>query len=261
MVDFSFVELDLLAIHSGAALPYPLDVPQAWEDRAARDRLFNTTATGLRQRGLADEHGPAGLAASLVAALAHRQGTVDLVFRRGSSAPVAMVALINGTSAIVCRQVLDHYPSGTVRVTEVDMVDVIEALVGEVPLVPPAKSPPVRIPAAAVHAGRELVLAGSPQASSRIGDLVREHGGDQYQLDTLVSLLPSVSGQGQAGACRTNEHRRDVRVGFELSWLDGPHGRLRVVDGDGEHGWMSVNPLRDVDLRTTVGELVELART
>ncbi|GLZ31808.1 hypothetical protein Lesp02_39960 [Lentzea sp. NBRC 105346] len=65
--------------------------------------------------------------------------------------------------------------------------------------------------------------------------------------------LPEVTGKGQLGATRNG-----ARAGAELSWVDGPLGRLKVDVSDGT---LSVNPLRQAALRLAVEELTTIARS
>ena len=58
----------------------------------------------------------------------------------------------------------------------------------------------------------------------------------------------------------TTRHQDEVtRADAELSWLDGPQGRVRVVRAD--DGWVSVNPLRPADLRFALDRCAMTARS
>jgi hypothetical protein len=88
-------------------------------------------------------------------------------------------------------------------------------------------------------------------------DLVRDRGGDPDVLDPLASLLAAVTGRGQLGATR-RAGSRHTRAGAELSWLDGPAGRVRISRAD--DGWVSINSLRRNELRFAIGEMAATAR-
>lgn len=257
---FGLVELDLLRTHAGAAIPFPLRVPSYGRIPGERDELFAAAGETLQLRELANDYGPTGLAADLVAALTGRRGTVDVVLT-GSGPPVGMVAIVHGASAMLCRQTLDDVANGLIEVRRVSLEALADALIDLIPDVPGAKSMPIRLPAAAVRAATEALAAGEGDLERRLYEVVAEHGGQADDLDSLVAALPSVTGTGQAGATRFSEHGKDVRVGTELSWLDGPQGRLRVdASPDGGDAWVSVNPLRRTDLQAAIQELVDLAR-
>ncbi|MEU6129909.1 ESX secretion-associated protein EspG [Saccharopolyspora sp. NPDC047091] len=60
----------------------------------------------------------------------------------------------------------------------------------------------------------------------------------------------------QLGAAR-RDRSGAVRDRTELSWVDGPAGRLRIGSAG---GWVSVNPLRPPDLEVAITDLVAAAR-
>src|SRR2546429_471587 len=97
--ELGLVELDLLATHAGATIPFPLRVPSFGRLPGERAELFAAAGETLSLRELADEDGPTGLAAELAAALARRRGTVDLVANDARA-----VAILYGTQALLCRQ-------------------------------------------------------------------------------------------------------------------------------------------------------------
>ena len=250
MTRFGLVELDLLATHAGAAIPYPLRVPSYGRVPAERDDLYATAAEALQVRGLADANGPAGPAADVVAALARRRGTVDVVVR-GPAGERGAVAMVYGKHAVLCKQNFDG--DQLVDVRRIPLSAVASALTAIVPDLVAAPAMPVRLPAAAA-----LVTAGHHH-------VITEHGGNPDELDALTDLISAVDGGGQLGATTTTRDGVDVhdtRSGPELCWLDTPAGRVRVTTPahDEPDGWISVNPLSPSTLRNAAEDLVEALR-
>ena len=95
-------------------------------------------------------------------------------------------------------------------------------------------------------------LVADDASEFELRDAVRDHGGDPDVLDQFAGLLVPLTGRGQLGATR-----RKSRVGPELSWLDGPRGRVRVRTAN---GWTSVNSLRRNEFRAALSELATMAR-
>ncbi|MBB4909570.1 ESX secretion-associated protein EspG [Actinophytocola algeriensis] len=250
MTRFGLVELDLLATHAGAAIPYPLRVPSYGRVPEERDELFAAAAEALQVRGLADADGPAGPAADVVAALARRRGTVDLVVR-GPGGERGAVAMVYGKHAVLCKQDFDG--EQLVDVRRIPLSAVATALTALVPDLVAATAMPVRLPAAAT-----LVTAGHHH-------VVAAHGGDPDELDALTDLVSAVDGGGQLGATVTTREGGDVkdtRTAPELCWLDTPSGRVRVTTPPAPEpdGWVSVNPLSPSTLRQAAETLVEALR-
>ena len=250
MTRFGFVELDLLATHAGATVPYPLRVPSYGRVPAERDELYATAAEALQVRGLADANGPAGLAADVVAALARRRGTVDLVVR-GPAGERGAVAMVYGKHAVLCKQ--DFADNRLVDIRRIPLSAVASALTALVPDLVAATAMPVHLPAAAA-----LVTSGHHH-------VVTDHGGNPDELDALTDLVTAVDGGGQLGATTTTREGgdiRDTRSGPELCWLDTPSGRVRVTvpAQDTTDGWISVNPLSPGTLRGAAEDLVEALR-
>ena len=248
MTRFGLVELDLLATHAGATIPYPLRVPSFGRVAGERDQLFAAASEALQVRGLADADGPAGVAADVVAALARRRGTIDLVVR-GPAGERGAVAMVYGKHAVLCKQ--EFAGARLVDVRRIPLSAVATALTALVPDLVAATAMPVHLPAAAtlVTAGHHQVVAG--------------HGGDPDELDALTDLVSAVEGGGQLGATVTTRDggdMRDARSGPELCWLDTPSGRVRVTTPTEQDGWISVNPLSPSTLRQAAEELVEALR-
>lgn len=228
-VHFGLVELDLLAAHAGARFPFPLRVPEFGRIAGERDVLLAAAGVTLRVRGLAGARGPVGRAAELVTALAEYRGTVDLVLA-GPGWAVGVVAMVYKSWALICCQPLTgaHARTG-VWVRRVAQNALADELIGLVRPVAPARTMPITLRPDGARAA------------------------DPGALADLGGLLPELWGSGQLGATR-----RGTRAGAELSWLDGPHGRVRVNRAD--DGWLSVNPLRQSEIRHALDDLAMIAR-
>jgi hypothetical protein len=257
-IHFGRVELDLLATHAGVPFPFPLRVPSFGRLAGEREVLLAAAGQTLRMRGLADEDGPAGAAAELVAALRQHRSTVDLVLVDGEGA-TGIVAVVYRSWALICAQPLNDDPATTVRIRRVSANALADALLGMVPEVAPARSMPITLPDHAVNTATRLIDGVEDDAEKQrlLRDLVRDSGGDPNALDNLAGVLPTLVGRGQLGATRRTE-RGSVRAGTELSWLDGPHGRIRVDRA--RNGWLSINPLRQAELRYALDDLASIAR-
>jgi hypothetical protein len=259
-VHLGLVELDLLASHAEVSPPFPLRVPSFGRIPGEREVLLAAASQTLRVRGLADDGGPIGAAAELVTALREHRGTVDLVLI-GPSGALGVVALVYGSTAMICRQRLyTDERANTVRVWTVRQTAIADEFARMIPAFGQARSMPIAVPTAALDAAEALVRGDDRDVTDReqrFRDLVREHGGDPSVLDQLISLLSTVHGKGQLGATR-RVGAGSQRAGTELSWLDGARGRLAVnrdVDG-----WVSVNPLRPNGLRAALDQLTAIAR-
>lgn len=224
-VHFGLVELDLLAAHAGARFPFPLRVPEFGRIAGEREVLLAAAGVTLRVRGLAGERGPLGVAAEVVTALRECRGTVDLVLA-GPGDAAGVAAMVYRSWALICRQPLTGDPATNgVWIRRVAQNALADELVGMVPEVEPALAMPITL-----------------RSDSEDPDLLEELGG----------VLPELTGSGQLGGTR-----RGTRCGTELSWLDGPRGRVRVDRAD---GWISVNPLRQNELRFALDDLSTIAR-
>jgi hypothetical protein len=229
-VYFGLIELDLLATHAGVRVPFPLRVPEFGRIEGEREVLLAAAGVTLRARGLAGEHGPRGVAAEVVTALREYRGTVDLVLTAPDSA-TGVVAMVYRSWALICHQPLTGDPETPgVRIRRVAQNALADELIGMVPEVGPALAMPVTLP---------------------------PDGGEPAVLDELGALLPELTGSGQLGATRRGAGG-DTRSGTELSWLDGPRGRVRVSRAADD--WISVNPLRQNDMRLALDSLAMIAR-
>lgn len=256
-VSFGLVELDLLATHAGAPVPFPLRVPAFGRIAGERQVLFAAAGRALRAHGLADDLGPIGIAADLVAALRDHRGTVDLVLTNAEQT-LAVVAMVHQSWALLCRQHLTGEHGGTVLVRRVTETALADHLLAEIPELSSARSMPVSLPATVANGAARLVETVEPtELADRLRHLVADCGGDPRALDELVGLLPAVTGRGQLGATR-RVAGRSTRTGSELSWLDSPRGRARV--NHGEDGWLSVNPLHHKEIAFALADLAAIAR-
>jgi hypothetical protein len=226
-VHFGLVELDLLAAHAGERFPFPLRVSEFGRIAGEREVLLAAAGVTLRSRGLAGTRGPLGIAAEVVTALREYRGTVDLVLADSDSA-VGVVAMVYRSWALVCRQPLTGDPATNgVRIRRIAQNALADQLIGMVPRVEPAVTMPITLP---------------PEDS------------DPGVLAELGRLLPELTGTGQLGATR----RGGRRAGIELSWLDGPRGRVRV--NRAADGWLSINLLRHNDMRFALNSVAMIAR-
>jgi hypothetical protein len=200
MIAFDLVEMDLLATHAGVRWPFPLRVPSFGTRASERDALLAEAGHGLQARGLAEAHGPVGVAADLVTALREHTSVVDLV-----TGAVGAVAMVYGHEAVVCVQ-----SESTVRVTRVDAETCGDELAALVPEARPAQIMPITLPPGA---GLDLELTGQGQAG-----VIR--GGERRE----VSWLDSAGGRvrvdvGDDGWVSVNPMRHNdlVRVIGELA--------------------------------------------
>ena len=222
---FGLVELDLLAAHAGVRVPFPLRVPEFGRIPGEREVLLAAAGVTLRARGLAGERGPLGIAAEVVTALREHRGTVDLVLT-GQDAAVGVAAVVYRSWTLICHQPLTGDPATNgVLIRRVAQNALADELIGMLPEVEPAVTMPVTLPP----------------------------DGDPGVLDELGRLLPELTGAGQLGVTRAGVTRSDT----ELSWLDGPRGRVRVNRAD--DGWTSVNSLRQNDMRNALSNMAMIA--
>ncbi|AXB42796.1 ESX secretion-associated protein EspG [Amycolatopsis albispora] len=250
-VHFGLVELDLLAAHAGVPLPFPLRVPSYGRIAGEREVLFAAAGEALLVRGLADDTGPVGVAAEVVTALREHRGTLDLVLVDADRTTM-IAALVYRSSVLFLRQELGSERAGVRRFHDAALAAELLKLVPEVAA---PVSMPITLPAGAVEA---VTRSAEEFGEQELRDLFRDHGGDPSALDSLVGLLVPLTGRGQLGATRRTGGRSG-RAGAELSWLDGPKGRVRVDTA--ADGWLSVNPLHRTAVRAAVEELATVVRS
>ncbi|SDF79650.1 EspG family protein [Lentzea fradiae] len=185
MIAFDLVEMDLLATHAGVRWPFPLRVPSFGRLAGERAALLAEAGHGLQARGLAEPHGPVGLAAELVTALHEHTAAVDLV-----TADIGAVAMVHGDDALVCTQT-----GSTVRVTRVEAETLGDELVALLPVLPPASMMPITLPPGAplelevVAAGQAGVAGGERREVSWL-DGVNGRVGVGVGHDGWVSVNP-----------------------------------------------------------------------
>ncbi|GAB2804758.1 ESX secretion-associated protein EspG [Lentzea nigeriaca] len=200
MIAFDLVEMDLLATHAGVRWPFPLRVPSFGKLADERAALLAEAGHGLQARGLAEAHGPTGMAAELVTALREHTAVVDLVVPETGA-----VAMVYGADAVVCTQ-----SGSTVRATHVEAETLGDELVALIPELRPAQLMPITLPPGA---GLDLEVTGQGQAGVVLGGQRRE-----------VSWLDSPGGRvrvdvGDDGWVSVNPMRHNdvVRVIGELA--------------------------------------------
>jgi hypothetical protein len=167
VIAFDLVEMDLLATHAGVRWPFPLRVPSFGKLAGDRAELLAEAGHGLQARGLAQAHGPTGMARELVTALHEHTAVVDLVVP-GTGA----VAMVYGDDALVCTQ-----SESTVRVTQVEAEALGDELVALVPELGPAQIMPITLPPGAAL---DLTITGQGQAG-----VIR--GGQRQEVSWLDS--------------------------------------------------------------------------
>ncbi|WP_232836875.1 ESX secretion-associated protein EspG [Lentzea terrae] len=167
MIAFDLVEMDLLATHAGVRWPFPLRVPSFGTRASERAHLLAEAGHGLQARGLAEAHGPVGMAQELVTALHEHTAVVDLVVP-GTGA----VAMVYGNDALVCTQ-----SDSTVRVTHVEAEALADELVQLVPQLKAAQIMPLTLPPGVAH---DLEVTGQGQAG-----VIR--GGERREVSWLDS--------------------------------------------------------------------------
>lgn len=136
MIAFDLVEMDLLATHAGVRWPFPLRVPSFGTRASERADLLAEAGHGLQARGLAEAHGPTGMAAELVTALTEHTAVVDLVVP-GTGA----VAMVYSDDSLICTQ-----NDSTVRVQHVEAETLGDELARLVPVLKAAQTMPITLP-------------------------------------------------------------------------------------------------------------------
>ncbi|MCP2094814.1 MULTISPECIES: ESX secretion-associated protein EspG [Actinosynnema] len=224
---------ELYLLCETAAAPWPLPLPEpptarTWADHLADNRRVSAS---LRAKGLADHRGPTGHLADLVTALPG-----DRVHWEGASG--VAVGVRGGGVAFAVR------PSGSgsdVTVTPC-LPDLLpDVLLAAEPVLPPADCLPLTAPAAAVAAAGRAPAHGA-------WEVLTAHGVTGSSARGWTTLLASALGGGMC-TVRPRGHRSGDARTSPVRWLDTRRGRLLVVERD---GWLSANPLPQVELRRLV---------
>ena len=124
----------------------------------------------------------------------------------------------------------------------------------------PARSRPatngVRIQRVAQNALTDELFEMVPDIESAIAMPITlsPQDADPTVVDDLGRIIPELNGTGQLGASRPGAGR----IGTDLCWVDGPRGRVRV--NRSADGWISVNALRQDEIRHAIEELAMSAR-
>lgn len=268
-VPFHPVEVDLLCALAEVGAPFPLAVPSTGTTNRDRTEVFRAARKQLAERGLADDGGPRGVAATFVRMLVSCAGTVDVIVadqgrNRGA------VALLDGLRAMLVTQSPDD-SEHVVWMSEVSTDDAVRELLARVPNVPAGNVPAFTMPyqpvqrvfdrlerrrRAAAEAGQEP----DPMSDNDIDALLGESGVDDRMKSRLVSTMAQVTGSGQAGAtCWQTVPGRWRRLPGEVHWVDTARGRFRL-SRSADDEWASVNPLSRNDVRAELRALAAQVR-
>lgn len=198
----------------GDVWPYPLRRPD-WdaetEEETARHR--RGVEDGLAGRGLLE---PDRAALLLAVGELVRDWTlaVDLV-HRSASAPRAAVALAtDGRAALLVSTAHADAPVRVVPIGSVAPDGLAGAVLATVPDVPPGSGPALAVP---VEALADPGAADAP-TTRRLADARR----------AVARLVDDATGWAQLGVA-VRAGGLPVRPARPVTWLDGPHGRHRVV--------------------------------
>ena len=258
---FGLVELDLLATYTGATIPFPLVVPSFGRIPDDRDELFGAAGATLQHRGLADQDGPTGLARGLADALQNRHATIYLI-TTGPDGPIGIVAILRHRHrTLLCRQPLHDSSASLVDIRAAPSDSLADALCEHIPDMPAAKVMPLRVPADAVRDLHTSATANPDRNTQQLEQqIASRHNCPADDLHTIVRIGGTATRHGQLGATRATP-QGDARIGTELSWLDTATGRVKIsTDRAGAHEWISINPLRRNEIRTSITNLIALIR-
>jgi len=163
--------------------------------------------------------------------LREQRGSVDLVLV-DPGLGVGVAAMVYRSWALLCYQPLtgelaENPASNGVRIRRVAQNALADELFEMVPDIEPAIVMPITV---------------SPQDA------------DSPTVEELGRVVPELIGSGQLGASRVD----GGRVGPALSWVDSPRGRVRL--NRGEDRWISVNPLRQNEIRHAIDECASIVR-
>jgi hypothetical protein len=246
-------ELDLLCTFAGVTAPFPLRVRTAGPSYRHRQESFRAARDRLSARGLADERGPLGVAATFVELLRTGPRTLDLVLSVGADRLGAVLLAHRGPAVLGVRDLDDD--SGGVRLVELPVDEAVDELVLLIPELDAPLTTPFNLPRRALHAVYQQLLdrGDDRMGTHELDDVLRAHGIDDRLANRMVSLLQPVLGSGQAGLSERGGYAGEWgRVGEELRWLDTKQGRFRLA---GNSEWVSVNPLFANELAAEIRHL------
>ena len=250
-------ELDLLCTFAGVSAPFPLKVRSAGPTNTQRQQSFRAARDRLMARGLADERGPLGVAATFVRLLRTCATTLDLVLSIGADRLGAVLLAQRGPAVLGVRDLDDD--AGGVRLVELDIDEAVDELLLLIPELDAAMTTPFNLPRRALGTLYRALLdrAGDPLGTHELDELLRRNGIDDRLANRMVSLLQPVLGSGQAGLSERGGYAGEWRrLGEELHWLDTERGRFALA---GNSEWVSVNPLFANDLAGRIRHLAAAA--
>lgn len=260
------VEVDLLCTFAEVEAPFPIDIPATGESEVERAVLYRDAAEAMRERGLADERGPLDVAEEFVYLLRACTGVLDLVVTTEAGTRSVAVLTARDDALVVMQDSADQF--GVVRMLPTTVDDAVSRLARLVPRAETPLTTPFTLPRRAVRSAFEAMVARMPQdggdptpmSSGEIDELLRLHGIDDKVASRMVAALTPAVGSGQAGvALRDETEDQWRRAGAELTWIDTPRGRYRLVAGE-DDGWLSVNPFPASELRAELRALASRAR-
>src|SRR5437660_1568629 len=246
-------ELDLLCTFAGVSAPFPLRVRSAGPSTERRLASFRAARESLTARGLADERGPLGVAASFARLLRTGSTTLDLVLSVGADRTGAVLLAHRGPAVLGVRD-LDDSAHG-VRIVELPFDDAVDELLLLIPELDAPMTNPFTLPRKALDAiYRELLDRGEHRLGTHeLDELLARHGIDDRLANRMVSMLQPVLGSGQAGLSERGGYAGEWRrFGEELRWLDTERGRFALA---GNSEWISVNPLFANDVTSKIRHL------
>jgi hypothetical protein len=251
------VEVDLLCALAEVRAPFPLDIPSVGTTHEQRRHLFGVARAQLSARGLADNRGPQGIAATFVRMLRSCAGTVDLVLAHHGVNRGA-VAMVDGPRTLLAAQSPDE-ATRIVRMVELPTDDAVRELFGLVPALAPGGVPAFTVPLRPIREvfgrldrRRQATGTVTPLSEDEIEGLLWESGVDERVAARLLTTMTRISGSGQIGATRRRAaSSRWQRLPGETHW---------VLDRTADDQWASVGPLSRNDIRAVTRELAALVR-
>lgn len=257
-VALSAVEVDLLCAAANSAAPYPLRIPTNGTTVAERRTVLRSAGERLAARGLADEHGPLGVAEAFAYLLQDCTLALDLLLAVGADVLGAVLLTRRDLAVLVTQQLNGDHP---VHLAELSLDDAVDELLAIVPIHEAARTAPFSLPASTFRRLYTELRQRRHLDATDWDALLATHGVTDRLARRLVSHLQPVVGNGQVGlASRGGYANAWRRHGDELRWLDTDRGRFQFLAAE-DGGWMSVNPMHQADLSNTVRRMAGLLRT